>query len=72
MLRIFGQVIKSMGEGLHNVLLLKVSKSGNTNRHTFDDECIATELRARILRVILRMVASSPGASSINQLRKSF
>ena len=54
------------------LLLLIVSESRNMNRHTIDDVCIDTKLRRRILRLRLRMVVSSPGASSINQLRKSF
>ena len=53
-------------------LLLTVSELGYTNGRTLDDVCIAAKLRARILRVRLRMVVSSPDASSINQLRKSF
>ena len=52
--------------------LLTVSVLWNINRRTIDDVCIAAMLRARILRVRLRMVVSSPGAVSINQLRKSF
>ena len=72
MLRIFGQVIKSVGGGLHHVLLLAASVLRNTSRHTIDDVCMAAKLRVRILRLRLRMVVSSPGAASINQLRKSF
>ena len=54
-------------------LLLTATELGNMiNRRTLDDVCIAAKLRARILRVSLRAVVSSPGAASINQLRKSF
>jgi len=53
-------------------LFFTVGELGKINRRTIDDMCIATVLSRRILRVRLRMVVSSPGASSINQLRKSF
>ena len=72
MFRIFGQVMDDMGEALQNVLVTHGRRVREHNRPTLVVVCIAAKLRVRTLRVRLRMVVSSPVASSINQLRKSF
>jgi len=71
-LRMLGQVIKNVGEGLHHVFFAHSRDLGNINRRTSDVVYSPTKLSMRIRRLRLRIDVSSPGASSINQLRKSF